>query len=127
MKCECDGVFPIEPAMTDDERFGIKDWLRLLGAIALFLVFVKWPHMTFAVVLLVIGGVMIAFNAMIFWLTVVRKGEAPAVAPIFGGIIAAIGVAVLPAAESWKWAWVPLAIDWGGLPGLVAAVIRRRS
>ena len=102
--------------MSDDDRFGKKDRLRLIAVIAWFLVFVKWPQMVFAVTLMIGGGVMIAFNAMVLWLTVVRKRGAPSVAPIFGGVIAAIGVGILPAAGSWKWAWIPLVIDWGGLP-----------
>jgi len=76
---------------------------------------VNWPQLIFAVVLLAIGGAFIAFNAVIFWLTVVRKQDAPSVAPIVGGVIAAAGVAALPLAGSWQWAWVPLLIDWGGL------------
>ena len=74
----------------------------------------NWPQLIFALALLVIGGVFIAFNAMIFWLTVVRKKHAPAVAPIVGGPIAAVGIALLPLAGSWKLAWVPLVVDWGG-------------
>ena len=74
----------------------------------------NWPQLIFAVVLLAIGGTFIAYNAVIFWLTVVRKEGAPSVAPIVGGVIAAVGVAALPIAGSWQWAWVPLVIDWGG-------------
>jgi hypothetical protein len=72
--------------------------------------------MVFAITLLIIGSALIAFNAIIFWLTVVRKDHASSVAPIFGGIFAAAGIAILPVSESWKWLWVPLLIDWGGLP-----------
>jgi len=43
----------------EDERFTRADWIRL-----------------------------IAYNAMIFWQTVVCKGDGPSVAPVFGGIIA---------------------------------------
>lgn len=74
----------------------------------------NWVQLVFSVALLVIGGMLIAYNAMIFWLTVVQKEEAPSVAPIFGGVIAAAGIAALPITGSWQWAWVPLLIDWGG-------------
>jgi len=33
-----------------------------------------------------------------------NKGHASSVAPIFGGIIAAAGIAALPIAGSWQWA-----------------------
>lgn len=74
----------------------------------------NWPQLIFAVALLVIGGVFIAYNAMVFWLTVVRKDDGPSIAPIFGGLIAAAGIAALPVAGSWHWAWIPLLLDWGG-------------
>ncbi len=87
----------------------------------------NWPQLIFALALLGIGGVFIAFNATIFWLTVVRKEHAPAAAPIVGGLIAAIGIASLPLAGSWKWAWVPLVVDWGGLPLFIFAWYETRS
>jgi hypothetical protein len=80
-----------------------------------------------AIALVVVGGVFIAFNAMIFWLTVVCREEAPAVAPIIGGVIAGAGIALLPIAGSWQWAWVPLAVDWGGLPFFLHAWVEGRS
>jgi len=42
-----------------------------------------WSRLIFAVVLLAAGGALIAFNAMVSWLTEVRRDHAPAVAPIF--------------------------------------------
>jgi len=102
--------------MTGKVSFTALDWLRLLSTVAWLVVFVIWPQITFAVTLLIIGSTFIAFNAMIFWLTVVRKEHASSVAPIFGGVLAAAGIAILPVSESWKWLWIPLVIDWGGLP-----------
>jgi len=87
----------------------------------------NWPQLIFAVVLLTIGGVLIAYNAMIFWLTVIRKDHAPSVAPIFGGVIAAIGIAVLPVTWGWKWAWVPLVLDWGGIRIFVSHWLSERA
>lgn len=87
----------------------------------------NWPQLIFAVALLLVGGAFIAYNAVIFWLTVVRKEDAPSVAPLFGGIIAAAGVAALPVAGSWQWAWVPLVIDWGGIRIFLSHWLSRRS
>ena len=87
----------------------------------------NWPQFIFAVVLLIIGGALIAYNALIFWLTIVRKDHAPSVAPIFGGVIAAIGIAVLPVTGSWKWAWIPLIIDWGGFRIFLSHWLLERS
>ncbi|MCH8250695.1 MAG: hypothetical protein IH913_13955 [Proteobacteria bacterium] len=76
----------------------------------------NWVQLIFSSALLIIGGVFIAFNAMIFWFTVIRKEDASSVAPIVGGIIAAAGVIALPVTSSWHWAWIPLVVDWGGFP-----------
>jgi hypothetical protein len=112
--------------MANDDSFTRSDWLRLIGAAAWLAVFVVRPQLVAAITLLAIGGGFIAYNAMIFWQTVVRKREAPSVAPIFGGIIAAAGIALLPLTGSWKWAWVPLLVDWGGLPVYLADWYQRR-
>ena len=85
-------------------------------AVAWFAIFVLWSQIVFASTLLIIGSAFIAFNAVIFWRTVVRKEHAPSVAPIFGGVFVAAGIAILPISESWKWLWTPLLIDWGGIP-----------
>ncbi len=93
-----------------------RHWLQLLGFIAWLAMFVLRPQLVFSLTLLLIGGAFIAYNAVIFWRTVVRKEEASSVAPIFGGVIAAGGVILLPPEASWQWAWLPLLLDWGGLP-----------
>lgn len=107
--------------MADKESFGALDWLRLLSTVAWLVIFVNWPQFTFAVTLLIIGGALIAYNAMVFWLTVVCKEEASSIAPIFGGVIAAAGIVILPVSDSWMWLWIPLVMDWGGLPHLLTA------
>lgn len=106
--------------MADSETFGIKDWLRLLATVAWLVIFVFWPRITFGVTFMIIGSVAIAYNAMIFWDSVVCKGHAPSVVPFIGGIFAAVGIMSLPITESWKWAWIPLVIDWGGIPMFLA-------
>jgi hypothetical protein len=103
------------------DSWTLKDSLRLVAVIAWLIVLVFWPRLTAAITLLAIGGGFIAFNAWIFWQSVVLKGNAPAVAPIFGGILAAAGIAFLPIAGIWKWAWIALLVDWGGLPTFLVA------
>ena len=117
--------------MENDERFGGKDWIRLIAGVAWLIALAAWPRVTGGVSLMIAGGAMMAFNAMIFWASVVQKGHAPAVAPIFGGILAAAGIALLPVEGIWKWAWLPLLLDWGGVPmfvyGLLVYLGRRGS
>ena len=107
--------------MEQEEGFTRKDWLRLIGTVAWLIVFVTWPRLTAGASLIIAGGVMMVFNGMIFLATVVHKGSGPAVAPIFGGILAAAGIAILPVDGIWKWAWIPLLLDWGGLPMFLVA------
>lgn len=98
------------------------DWLRLVLGVAWLVALAVWGQLTLALTLIAIGGAFIAVNAAIFWITIVRKERFSSVVPIFGGLLAAAGIALLPIAGSWKWAWIPLAIDWGGLPHYLAAV-----
>ena len=118
-RVEC--VSDLPGKIMEDKGFTRKDGLRLIATVAWLVILVNWPQLTAAITLLIIGGAFIAFNAFIFWQTVILKGNAPAVAPIFGGILAAAGIALLPIAGIWKWAWIPLLIDWGGLPMFVRA------
>ena len=96
-------------------------WLRLVLGVVWLIALVVWGQLTFAVTLVAIGGLFIGVNAVVFWSTIVRKDHAPSVLPIFGGLIAAAGIVLLPITGSWKWAWIPLVIDWGGLPMYLAA------
>jgi hypothetical protein len=80
-----------------------------------------WGQLIFSVVLLLAGSFAIVVNGWIFWESMVKKRPTPSVLPIFGGIIAAIGLAIFPAERTWIWAWVPIVVDWGGLPAVVVA------
>jgi hypothetical protein len=86
----------------------------------------NWPQLIFAVALLIAGGALIAYNAMVFYLSVIRNEHAPSVAPIFGGVIAAAGIALLPVEGIWIWAWIPLVIDWGGFRIFLAHWLSKR-
>lgn len=107
------------------DDFSRTDWLRLIFVITWLVIFVNWPQTTFAITLLVVGSTFIVFNLTVFWFTVVRKEPASSIAPVFGGLFAAVGIALLPVAESWKWAWIPFVVDWGGLPLLLATRYRK--
>lgn len=101
------------------------EWLRPALVIVWLILLVVWPRLTTALTLLGIGGAFIAYNAFIFWSRVVHKAPAPSVAPIVGGIMAAAGVATLPLDGAWHWAWIPLLLDWGGLPMFMGAWFMR--
>jgi hypothetical protein len=100
-------------------------WIRPVAVVIWLAIFAASPQWTTAVTLIAAGTVFILFNAVIFVQTVVRDRDAPSVALAVGGVFAAAGIALLPFPGIWKWAWVPLLIDWGGLPLLFFALFRR--
>lgn len=102
--------------MSDKHTFSALDWLRLLAVVTWLVLLVRWPQLTFASTLLIIGAGLIGYNAWIFWLSIVLNEDAPSIAPVFGGISAAAGIVLLPVAGSWLYCWIPLLVDWGGLP-----------
>lgn len=110
--------------MTDTEAFGVKDGIRLVAGIAWLAALAYQPRITLAVTCLLIGGAFMVFNAMVFAQSVFGNGEGPSVAPIFGGLIAAAGVALLPIEGAWHWFWIPLMLDWGGLPMFLFGGVR---
>jgi len=104
-----------------DDRFTASEWWRLVLSVAWLVLFVSWPQLVFAATLLLIGGGFIAYNAVNFWTTIILREPSSSVLPIFGGIIAAAGIGILPVTGSWNWAWIPLLLDWGGLPMVLRA------
>jgi peptidoglycan/LPS O-acetylase OafA/YrhL len=70
-----------------------------------------------AVVLCVIGGLLIAFS----WGAIIASARTRrhiSGFPVFGGLLAALGVALLPGADLW-YALVPLVVDPCGIPIIV--------
>jgi hypothetical protein len=110
--------------MTDNNHFNARDWLRLLAAVAWFGIFVVWPGPILGITFILVGGVIIAYNAMIFWVTMTGRGGGPSPAPLIGGLFAAMGILFLPIDMAWHWAWIPLVIDWGGILPMLASVIK---
>jgi hypothetical protein len=109
--------------MSDQDSFTARDWLRLLATIAWLCIFVVWPRLTLGITFILVGGLFIAYNAMIFWETVIRRGGAPSPAPLVGGLCAAMGIFFLPIDNAWLWALIPLGIDYGGILPMLASVI----
>ncbi|MCA8915905.1 MAG: hypothetical protein KDB90_10880 [Planctomycetes bacterium] len=64
-------------------------------------------------VLLALGNGSIAFRAFVL------KQKAPSWIPLIGGVAGAIAFIVVPIGGLWMWAWIPLLLDWGSIPGLM--------
>lgn len=109
--------------MSDQDSFTARDWLRLLATIAWLCIFVVWPRFTLGITFILVGGLFIAYNAMIFLETVIRRGGALSPAPLVGSLCAAMGILFLPIENAWHWAWIPLLIDYGGILPMLTSVI----
>ncbi|MBZ0134916.1 MAG: hypothetical protein K8I27_00920 [Planctomycetes bacterium] len=73
-----------------------------------------------------IAGVLGAFflmlaygNGWIAFQQIVLRKKAPSWIPLFGGFAGACAVIIAPVDGLWVWAWIPLLIDWGCIPGFV--------
>ena len=110
--------------MTDKERFNARDWLRLLATVAWLGIFVFWPRITLGATFIIVGLIPLAYNAMVFWETVITRGSGPSAVPLVGGVAVGMGMLLLPIENAWHWAWIPLLLDWGGLPVMMAWMIK---
>ena len=63
------------------------------------------------------------------WVTligiIVTKGSSSFI-PFIGGVLAAIGMLILPIEDIWKWAWIPLVADFGTTPMWLWALCAKR-
>lgn len=80
-----------------------------------------WLRTAIAILLLLLGGFCLAVNAWIFWRSAVSRKRAPSVIPFVAGLLASVGLVLLPFYGTMYWFWIPLALDWGGLPGILVA------
>jgi hypothetical protein len=81
----------------------------------------------------VAGGVALGLGGLTSlgnWMTliglIVTRGRSSFV-PFIGGVLAAIGLLILPVADLWKWAWIPLFADFGTLPLVSWTLIAKRT
>jgi hypothetical protein len=113
--------------MSDQDSFTTLDWLRLLATITWLCIFVFFPRLTLGITFILVGGMFIAYNAMMFWESVIRGGGGPSPAPLVGGLCAAMGILFLPIDNAWLWALIPLAIDWGGVLPMLYGFMKTRN
>jgi hypothetical protein len=67
-----------------------------------------------------LGGVVIASNYGIA-LRFILRGRRGSLVPILGGLLVCVGMLLYPGGLTRPWAWVPLLLDIGCLPMMVAA------
>ena len=74
-----------------------------------------------AIMLCSLGGLIIALNYSVV-LRYVLWGKRGSSAPLLGGLLTGVGMALYPDGALRQWAWVPFCLDVGCLSMLVASV-----
>lgn len=81
--------------------------------------------------LLLFAGYAIVMNWAVFTNNYILKKKWSSAVPLVGGATGAIGLICLPLEGLWKFAWIPLVLDWGSIPVIVVSLIcyieRRRK
>ena len=83
----------------------------------------------FSIILLLFSLYMIGMNWAVFVNNHILKKKWASAVPFVGGIAGSLGLLLLPVSENWKYAWIPLLVDWGSIPvvfiSLICCVCRR--
>ncbi|MBC2592657.1 hypothetical protein H5P28_00125 [Ruficoccus amylovorans] len=73
-------------------------------------------------VLLLFGGYIAVMNWAVFVNNHVLKKQWASAIPFIGGFVLTMGIVLLPITGSWKYAWIPLLLDWGSVPVVIASL-----
>ena len=76
--------------------------------------------------LLLFALYMVGMNWAVFVNNHVLKRKWTSAVPLVGGVAGALGILLLPVPGSWRFAWLPLVVDWGSVPVIVASLICAR-
>ena len=76
-------------------------------------------------ILALLGGGVVTLN-MRTMVCDLRGQRPPSPVPILAGILAAIGLAILPVRHAFLLAPIPIVLDYGGFLGMLSGLIRRR-
>ena len=74
------------------------------------------------------GFYIVAMNWGVFVNNYILKRKWTSAVPLVGGGAVAVCMVCLPVEGNlWKYAWIPLFVDWGSIPVIVAAIICHSS
>jgi len=80
-----------------------------------------------SILLIIVGAYVSIMNWAVFVNNHILKRQWTSAVPFVGGVCAGIGMLLLPIPNVWKLAWLPLLLDWGSLPVIVAAVLESKK
>jgi hypothetical protein len=75
-----------------------------------------------SLVFMIIGIYISIMNWAVFFNNYLFRKKWTSAIPLIGGLSAALGLICLPINGSWKYFWVPLLIDWGSIPVIIASL-----
>ena len=61
-----------------------------------------------------------SLNAIVFWKGVVLRHRTSSAIPLLAGVCGTVALLIVPLTGVRRWGWIPLLLDWGSLPGIVA-------
>ena len=85
------------------------------------MIYLLWP-VSFVMIVLFLW--IASMNAYVLVLDLRGTVDPPSWFPLFGGLLGAIGLWLLPVEGSTQWAWCPLVLDYGCAPGLLFTAYR---
>lgn len=77
---------------------------------------------TISSLLIALSIYLVVMNGMVFLNNYVFKKQWVSAIPIIGGISGAVGLALVPIHDIWRFAFIPLIIDWGCLPVVLVSL-----
>jgi len=72
-----------------------------------------------AVLFIALFLLLACINGYIFFCSLTGRKLPGSPTMLVGGIAGCIGLIIMPLEGSWKWAWLPLFLDYGTIPGLI--------
>lgn len=76
-----------------------------------------------SVLIIVFGIYIIIMNWCVFLNNHIHGNRWTSAVPFVGAVSLALGVVLLPVPQGWKYAWIPLFLDWGSIPVVATAII----
>lgn len=77
---------------------------------------------TISSLLIALSIYLVVMNGMVFLNNYVFKKKWVSAIPIIGGISGAVGLTLVPIHDIWRFAFIPLIIDWGCLPVVLVSL-----
>lgn len=83
-------------------------------------------RLLFGSFLLLAAAWVITVNWILFYRGWIRRQKTSSIIPFVGGVLGVLGMITMPQTGLHWFAWLPLILDWGSVPAVIAAVVMQR-